>query len=170
MALAKALGRKDFATAIELARSGLTGTARDTENLTSIAQYHVWLSQELEAIEAAHQALQLDADCFEAHRILTHIYATRRDHRLGLLHCKNALRLFQPTPRIPAWLESVAVFIAWLRRGRSGADAERRSRAAQQGYDERWLEWARHYVVCDKHRDALVPANEVSPLYPVPGP
>lgn len=169
LALAIAIGRKDYAEAIRLLRSGLTGASSDAEQLALVAHCHWWSGEEGKAIEVASEALKFNANCFEAHRVLSSLHAKRQDHRLGILHAQKAIRVFQATPQVPnwvGWLTSVLALLAILVRGRTAAAVVRRKGSNMDANGQAWLEWAREYVSWGERLGILTAANE--PFRPAP--
>jgi hypothetical protein len=167
LALAKALGRKDYRRAIEILRDRLSGSASDASDLALIAQCHLWLLEDASAIEAAEAALLLDPDFFSVHKLLASLYFRRREHRLGTFHAKLAIRTFKPSPKIPKVLAWLLFGVIFLIRGRAAARAAYDDIAPVTDPEHAWVEWARGYVLWSKRFGDFDPSNE--PFFAAPG-
>jgi len=160
LALAKAVGRKDYRRAIEILQARRSGSASDTGDLVLMAQCHVWLLEDSSAVDVAEGALRLDPDCFEAHKLLAFLYCRRREHSLGTFHAKHAIRTFVPSPKLPkvlAWLVFVVIFVL---RGRTVARAAYDGAAPVTDPALSWVDWARNYVRWSERLGDFNPSNE----------
>ena len=162
-ALAHALGRKNFAEAIAILRKGLTGRPSDANELALIAQCERWRGNDVSARAAADEAVLLDPNCFEAHRILAAIHHARSDHALGLLHARHALRAFVPPPTVPRFVRSCLVVVAWLRGGAKRANFLRAQFSASTHEHTAWQAWAHQYIGWGERVGRLSAANEPPP-------
>ena len=167
LALAKAVGSKDYRRSIEILRSRLTGSAADAGDLVFIAQCHLWLFEDSSAIEVAEDALRLDSDCFEAHRLLATLYCRLREHRLGTFYAKRGIETFHPSPKLPKVLAWLTFGVWFVFRGNTAARSAYKGVAPGTDPAIAWVMWAQDYVRWTERFGAFDPSNE--PFHAAPG-
>ena len=148
MEVARHIGRKDFDGAIRVLEGALGHKPTDIPFLEMIALCHRWSHRNDMAIAAARQALAYDANNFGAVRLLSEIYAERKEHdtaarfvRLGLESYPEPL---PPVPKIFFWVLRLAARVfPRLTRIEEGA---KRDLGDPNKDNREWYAWAKQYL------------------------
>lgn len=148
MEVGRCIGRKDYDGAIRVLESSLSNTSTDVPSLTMIALCHRWSHRNDEAIVTAQRVLAHDSTSFEALRLLSEIYAERKEHESAARFARLGLENFpEPTPPAPKfvlWLLHVgAIFSSRIRRVE---EAARRDLAEPDKEKREWYVWAKQYL------------------------
>lgn len=148
MQVAQCIGREDYDGAIRLLEESLSNSSKDLYALEMIALCHRWSHRDDLAIASARKALAYDPKHFGAIRLLSEIYAERKDHetavqftRLGLENYPSPL---PATPKAFLWLLRVgAAIFPRLKRIYESAQGD----LADPNKDcAEWYSWAKEYL------------------------
>lgn len=144
----RCVGGKDYKGAIRVLEGSLSNNSKDAPSLVMIAMCHRWSNNIDEAIAMAQRALAYDPMSFEAIRLLSEIYADRKEHEAAAQFARLGLDNYpEPTPSIPKfffWVLRIgALILPRLKR----VEKNVREDLADPDKDTReWYSWAKQYL------------------------
>jgi tetratricopeptide (TPR) repeat protein len=140
--LGRLVGRGEYADAIRLLRASGKPSAM---KYLQIADLHRQLGELNQAATAVRQAVDLDARCFEAHRMLADLHYRAGEHAPARTHARVALESYQPPVR-RRWLDAAFDRLNRMLLGSDGFKRLSEHMEDASDFDQQWLAWARAYA------------------------
>ena len=163
MDVARYVGYKDYDGAIRVLQASLSNSAIDIPSLELIAHCHRWSSRNDMAISVAQQTLAYDPNNFESMRLLSEIYAERKDHVSAVRFIRLGLENYpEPQPSVPKiYFSLLRLVSAIVPRFRSIHEAAKRDLGDLDNGNRKWFFWAKQYIawynsVSGREQDPIV--------------
>lgn len=146
--LARCIGRRDFDRAVQVLNESLSNSEADVPSLVLIAQCHRSAGRDDMAIASAQRALAYDPRNFGSIRLMSEIYAKRREHDTAARYVRLGLESYpEPLPPMPKiffrLLRVLAAISPRLRRIEASAREDLGDRNKENA---QWYGWAKEYL------------------------